>query len=340
VNVEVFEADVSNAGDMSDVFAKLAEWPPVRGIIHAAGVPAGGALADLDAVTLRSALEPKVTGTLLLEKLTTGMPLDFFVLCSSMVAMWGARGQGDYVAANQFLDAFAQRRRALNLPALSINWGPLEGGGMLRSESIPELTRMGVTPAPMAFAGEMLGRLLGSAAVQAAPVTIDWRLFRGIYEFRGKKPLFEQLTPNVSSVTPAKQTDIVEKLRAAPPGAVSELLMQHVQSSLAAVLALRPGQVPDTRTGFFDMGVDSLTAMEFRDGLESSLGIALPSTLAFDYSSVETLTRYLLSRFGDSEVRRGPDTRSEAVETPSIPMLEAMTDDEVEALLLKKLEAM
>jgi acyl carrier protein len=335
--ISILKGDVGDMADMERVFESLRRSPVLRGVVHAAGVPAAGDFDSLSADNIRASFAAKVTGTWILHQLTQRMPLDFFVLCSSMVGVWGAKGQPDYVAANNFLDAFAHYRGALGLPVLSINWGPLTGGGMLPSNFVADLARMGVTTSPMDRAVRILGELLRCDVIQTAVVNIDWRLFTAVYEARNKRPLFENIQANTTKTPAPARLDLAEQLRRTPAGEKQQTVREHVQRTLAAVLRLSPEPVPDPRMGFFDLGMDSLTAMEFRDRLESSLGISLPVSVALDYSTVETLTRYLLNAISFTS----PHSEQPAEEkSTSVGLLQDLSDEDVEHLLLQKLETL
>ena len=121
-------ADEDQLGAYIDEY-RAEGWPPIRGVVHAAGVLHDGLLAQLDAPAFDSVLRPKVTGGWLLHRLLEDAPLDFFVMFSSAGSLLGQPGQGNYAAANAFLDALAHHRRALGQPALSINWGAWNGLG-------------------------------------------------------------------------------------------------------------------------------------------------------------------------------------------------------------------
>jgi acyl transferase domain-containing protein/phospholipid N-methyltransferase/acyl carrier protein len=333
------QANVSDAEAMRDAFRGLQSWPDLRGVIHAAGLPAAGSLEHLSLGDLHAAFAAKVTGTWTLHELTQHMALDFFVLCSSMVAVWGAKGQADYAAANSFLDVFAHYRRALGLPAVSVNWGPLAGAGMLPAQTVGDLARMGVATMRIDAAAGLLGELLRTDAIQTAPVNIDWRLFTGIYEARGKKAIFENVEVDSKATFTPQTSDVSIRLREAPAGERLQILREHVQVTLARVLGLRAAQIADSRMGFFNIGLDSLTAMEFRDCLESSLGLSLPSTVALDYSTVETLSSHLHKIVWGpppvSEVTVSLDTKDQSLSARTI---EELSEEEVEELLLRKLE--
>ncbi|MDZ8033649.1 type I polyketide synthase [Nostoc sp. DedSLP04] len=126
--VIVEQADVSSREEMTRIFAKIqAQLPPLRGVIHAAGVLDDGILQQQSWESFVKVMTPKVQGAWLLHELTQDMSLDWFVCFSSMVAWMGAAGQGNYAAANAFLDALSHYRQALGLPGLSVQWGPWSG---------------------------------------------------------------------------------------------------------------------------------------------------------------------------------------------------------------------
>ena len=346
VQVLVVQADVSDADQLAAVFAELDLGPPLRGVIHAAGLPGGyRELAALDFENLAEQFAAKVVGAWQLHQLTKDKRLDFFVCCSSMVALWGARGQANYVAANQFLDVLAHYRRAQGLPALSVNWGPLTGGGMLPPEILTELARMGVATFELHQAMAALGTFLGAEASQIAVVDIDWQRFKGVYEARGRRAFFAEIaTPASDSNASAKSTaehpaPILECLHNAPESERSDLLTAHVRTEVAQVLGLEEAELLAAQQGFFDMGMDSLTAMELKTRLEAALGKTLPATLVFDYTTVAALTTYLLQQTLAPNLSAPPPAQPEPDGMPTTAaMLAELSDAEVETLLLEKLE--
>ena len=130
--VVVARADVAQEEHVAGALVKIHDSiPPLRGIIHAAGVLDDGLLLNQNQERLAAVMAPKVQGAWNLHKLTLSAPLDFFVLFSSLASVLGSPGQGSYAAANSFLDALAHQRRALGLPSLTINWGPWDAVGMV-----------------------------------------------------------------------------------------------------------------------------------------------------------------------------------------------------------------
>ena len=127
--VDVLQMDVSDAGQVAGLLDRLADGPPLRGVVHCAMVLDDGILMNQTAERFRGVLAPKVAGAWNLHELTRDIPLDFFLLFSSAAALLGSPGQSSYSAANAFLDSLAEYRRSLGLPGLSINWGPWSGMG-------------------------------------------------------------------------------------------------------------------------------------------------------------------------------------------------------------------
>ena len=341
--ITLFQTDVADETGVRQVLSQIrATGFPLRGVVHAAGLPGQCTIAELNSAGLENMFAAKIAGTWILHDQTRDMGLDFFVCFSSMVSLWGAKQQSHYIAANHFIDVFMHYRRALGLPALGINWGPLRGGGMLPPEDIGELERIGVSTTPLDEATHTLAVLLRSDIAQAAAVSIDWPLFQGIYQSRGPCRMFDLVAARRGSgpiPAAAPQSAILERLRGAPENERREILLSHVQSTVAQVLELDIGRIPDSRQGFFDMGMDSLTAMELRTKLQASLCVSLPATLVFDYGTPDALADFLLRDKLDGDApafvtgAREEDNRGLVTHE----MLEQMSDEEAEALLEAKL---
>jgi acyl carrier protein len=345
--VLVAKADVANQDALLKIFEALkTSWPPIRGIVHAAGLPGDQTIERMDMNAIKMMFGPKVFGTWILGQLTKDMNLDFFVCFSSMVSVWGAKRQAHYVAGNHFLDVFAHYRRGIELPALTVNWGPLTGGGMLPGELVADLARIGVLTSEMNQAIKTFGYLLGTDTIQTTVAKIDWRPFKEIYSVRKRRLLFERIeleSDQEARQYSAPQRRILQDLQQAPASERREILASHIQISLAQVLGLASSQLPDLRQGFFDLGMDSLTAIELKSRLEQSLGASLPSTLAFDYTTIATLADHLLNEVlslglpGSEDARARQDDDALAIATAR---LEQLSEKEAETLLIQKLDAL
>ncbi|AUX44867.1 uncharacterized protein SOCE26_063370 [Sorangium cellulosum] len=313
--VEVVRADVSDAAEMARVFEGLARAAtPLRGVLHAAGVGNQQAIEHLDRGALVAGLRAKLAGSWILHRLTQGMALDVFVGFSSVASLWGGRGLAAYAAANQFLDALVHERRRLGLPGATVNWGLWEGDGLGTQEYRRHLERtgMGALRADEAFAA--LSGLLAAGAVQAAVVRVDPRVFRELQEARRKWPLLERMglgapqAPAGATAPPADTTVTAAGAIAAPAGATAAPLgpawrersagerrgelVSWLQAQAAKVLDLPASQV-DPRRALTDLGMDSLTALELRDGLQRH-GVAVGLQFLLDDASIAALADVVL----------------------------------------------
>ena len=299
--IRVAKADVTDEGDMARVLEEIkASMPPLRGIVHAAGVPGYEALKDMQLNTLESLLRPKVMGTWILHQLTQGMKLDFFVNFSSISSVWGSKGQAHYAAANHFLDGLAHYRQGLGLPALSVNWGPWAGGGMAVEEFQTWMTRTGVEGLQPEKAVAALGYLLGAGCVQATVANVDWTRFKDLYEARGKRSLLELLGGQSQNAVEQQshseqRSEILQRLEATEASDRYSLLITHLQSEVAKVLRLP--QLPDPQQGLFDLGMDSLMAVELVGSIRSQLQVELPISEFMQASNIATLAAILLKQF-------------------------------------------
>jgi acyl carrier protein len=275
-----------DAADAEQMRVLLKGLPDLRGVVHAAGVGGHRAIRDLDAETLRAVLRPKITGGWILHELTRRIPLDFFVLFSSIASIWGSKAQAHYTAANQGLDALAWHRRSLGLPATSINWGPW--AGTLTGEEVDGLRRSGVHPLQPAEAFEALDAVLRSAEAQVTVADVDWVRFRSVYEARGPQPLLAR----VGGISPGGAAPAETMSGAARrPGSRAEAVAV-VRELVARVLGER--ELPDASHGFADLGLDSLMAVELKQLLEDRFGQPLSATVVFNYPTVDKLTDYLM----------------------------------------------
>jgi acyl carrier protein len=332
--VTVSTADVTDRVALAAALAKCGQGlPPLRGVFHLAGVAGFQALSSLDGAACEAVMRPKVRGAQLLDELTAAMSLDAFVLFSSIAAVWGSKGQVHYAAANRFLDGLAQWRRAVGRPALSVAWGPWAGGGMATSEAQALLRASGVRAIAPDAALAALGGALASGAAHVVVAEVDWPVFREVYELRGPHPLFSLLPMKAAptgagALAPAlsrlARHDRLARLRA------------DVTRIVARVLKLPAGEWPELRQDFAGLGLDSLMALEVKNQLVAELGLALPAGLVFDQPTVERLAADLLARL--DTVAAGHPAGTSAPERSA--EIAALSEVEVEALLLKKLEAL
>jgi NAD(P)-dependent dehydrogenase (short-subunit alcohol dehydrogenase family)/acyl carrier protein len=291
VLVEV--GDISNRADVERALAAARRSGPLRGVVHAAGVLRDGLLDQLTWDTFEDVMRPKTTGGWLLHTLTEPDELDFFVCFSSVASLIGSPGQANYAAANAFLDGLAHARRARQLPATSINWGPWAGTGMAARLDERDQQRMIESGWHMLTAEEGLDQMVRAMAGESAQVgvlPVDWRRFA---TSTGEvTPLLKEVA--VEGAVPT--ADLLETFLATPPEDRRELLLRFVREQIAAVLAWESAEALEPRARLFDLGMDSLTAVEMQSRLQRGLGFALPRTLAFDYPTIEALVDFVYER--------------------------------------------
>ncbi|HYO56083.1 SDR family NAD(P)-dependent oxidoreductase, partial [Archangium sp.] len=312
------QADVARRDEMAALLERMrASMPPLRGIVHAAMVSSNARVRDLDVETLDRMLAPKVDGAWNLHTLTREEPLDFFILFSSIAAVWGSAGVGHYAAANAFLDALAAHRHTLGLVASSIDWGLWSGRGAATAEQERWLENMGVEALDREAALDWMERLVGARVPQAVVASIRWERFRPIFEARGPQPLLERLRTGAASQpreTPVAKAPAPAPWReAATPSARREALRTLVRETVSRILGLQPGQSLADERGFQEMGLDSIMAVEVKARLQAVLGLTLPATLAFNFPSVQALTDHLFSRLeAEAPCAAVPEVRGQA----------------------------
>jgi acyl carrier protein/short-subunit dehydrogenase len=344
--IDVVPADLARQADVEWLFAHIAALPlPLRGVFHAAGVVEDAALAQQTVSGLLNVMGPKLLGSWHLHQATFGADLDHFVLFSSAASMLGSAGQANYAAANAFMDALALMRRATGLPALSICWGPWEGAGMaaaLDARQRERLAARGVnTIAPDRGIATLAGLLdVDRAVVGVLPMV--WARYAATVH-HGHPPRFiADLAPaNVAAPATAARTegarpsgDFSARFAAAPAGDRRRMLGDHVRAEIAAVMGMESGAQIEARQRLFDIGIDSLMAVELRNSLHGSLAIALPSTLVFDYPTVEALVDFLAAGL---QVNGVPATPPAAAPVTANDDLAGASADELAAMLEREL---
>ncbi|MCP4347732.1 MAG: type I polyketide synthase [Desulfobacterales bacterium] len=344
VHVLTAEADVSIREDTARLIDDIikSDMPPLKGIIHAAGLLDDGILLQQNWDRFKKVMAPKLEGTWNLHTLTRDTELDFFVCFSSAASLLGSPGQGNYAAANAFMDALAHHRRAMKLPGLSINWGPWAGDGMAATLSSRDHERWAATGmkniAPeQGF--EILGQLLSeNENAQVGVVPVSWNKFFRQFQGDSISPLFETLLkPSMTVFGEPEEQQLIRELENAPVEKRRDILAAHVFSGVARVLGLNPSERIQPDKGFFEIGMDSLTAVELRNSLQASLGCMVSLTLAFDYPTVDSLVDHLVNDVLSLDFESESEIEDEELADMDDDM-DDMSEDELGALLDEKLD--
>jgi acyl transferase domain-containing protein/acyl carrier protein len=302
-SVHLASVDVADEEQLSAFLKEFSSegWPPIRGVVHAAGVVQDGLLLQLDQAALNTVLRPKVMGGWLLHRLLEGARLDFFVLFSSAGSLLGQPGQGNYAAANAFLDALAHHRRAQGQPALSVNWGAwaelgfadTTGGKRLAAR----LALVGIRSMAPRQALEVLERMLRQGATQVAAVPVNWKQYSQFYSAGSESPLLSELASGEADVLlqaghPGEKRDA---LLAAEPAARHQLLRSYLSEQVARVLGLSPSRL-DVEQPLSNLGLDSLMAVELKNRIAVDLGVNVPMVKFLQGPSVAQAATQILDQ--------------------------------------------
>ncbi|MFH8485217.1 type I polyketide synthase [Streptomyces longisporoflavus] len=316
--VTVAACDVADRDAVSALLEQLArDGHTLRSVFHAAGVGQAQPLAGTAVADIAGVLGAKAGGAVHLDELLGDTPLDAFVLFSSNSGVWGGGGQGAYAAANAYLDALAEQRRARGLTATSVAWGLWAGGGMAGEDGEEHLRRRGLRPMDPAPAIGALAQAVAHDETFIAVADVDWERFAPSYTsvrpspFIGDLPevrsgLAEQETASAtaSAAGQGAGSEWAARLAGLSPGEQQRLLLDVVRAQAAAVLGYAGAEAVEPTRAFRELGFDSLTAVEVRNRLAAATGLKLPTTLVFDYPTSAVLAGYLQAELlGDTEAR-------------------------------------
>ncbi|NET16700.1 MAG: SDR family NAD(P)-dependent oxidoreductase, partial [Okeania sp. SIO1H6] len=302
----IAEADVSKKEDLVRVMEQMKKsMPPLKGVIHAAGVVKVQPFEEIKLNHLEAILRPKVIGGWLLHQLTQDREIDFFVNFSSIAAVWGSVDQAHYAAANHFLDGLSHYRQAIGLPSNSINWGPWAGGGMADTERLNWLSKIGIKSLAPQKGIAALSELLATNNPQTVVADIDWALFKQFYEVEQKRLFLEKIdsyskTENVERVS-EQTSEIMKKLNEAQKNKRQQVLSYYLQIEIGKLLGFSHSLLPELDLGLFDMGMNSLSLVELRNLLNYSLNCSISTATLFDISNIQELSKYLIKKLFSEE---------------------------------------
>ncbi|MBW8487754.1 type I polyketide synthase [Actinomadura parmotrematis] len=305
--VRVVAADVADRQALADVLAGVPAEHPLTAVVHAAGVLSDGVLATLTPERLDAVFGPKADAAWHLHELTRDLDLAAFVLFSSGAGIFGSAGQGNYAAANAFLDGLAVLRRAEGLPAVSLAWGLWEQAsgltGPLGDEGRERLARGLQLPLPTPEALALLDLALRA---DGEPVLVPTRLDHAALRGRAADGTLPPLLRGLVGAAPRRAPAAAEQPRESPADRLARLpeadqrreLLDLVRTVAADVLGLAAGETVRADQAFKDIGFDSLTAVRMRNGIAEATGARLPATAVFDHPTPAALAERLRTELG------------------------------------------
>ncbi|GAB0102587.1 hypothetical protein JMUB6875_15550 [Nocardia sp. JMUB6875] len=295
--VTVAACDVSDRSALTALLAGISDEHPLVGVVHAAGIADNGVIESMSADRIDAVFRPKVDAAWHLHELTRDKALSLFVLLSSAGGLVLAAGQANYAAANVFLDALAAHRHALGLPATALDYGMWERssglGAELSEDDFDRMRRQGFPPL-----SESEGLALFDAAVAAGtPQMVALRIDPAVLRTRGDQipPLARGLVPTLvrrANRTPAGQA-LLQRLAGLSEADRAAALVDFVRTVAAGILGHASGEAVAPQQAFQQLGFDSLSAIEFRNRLNTATGLQLPATLIFDYPTPQAVAEFI-----------------------------------------------
>ena len=324
-----------------DALARLIEdIPDLRGVVHAAGVLDDGVITELTADRLDAVFRPKVDAAWHLHELTRDRDLGMFAVFSSAAGVFGAPAQGNYAAANAFLDALAEQRHSAGLPGRSLSWGlwddPSAMTGHLDRSDRDRMARSGVHPLEVDHGLALFDAAMAHHVPHTLPVDLRPRRFTGTVP-----PLLRNLvstTPRTTAPSAPPTVELGDRVGSLSPEDGLRLLTDLVRAQAATVLGHQGPDLVLADRPFKDLGFDSLTAVELRNRLGTATGLRLPATAVFDHPTPVALAGMLRGRLVVEEdvVRRASD----AIDSLTALLAEISDEDEGRAELTVRLRSL
>jgi len=281
VTVQIVKADAGSPNDIARLLAEIrSSAQPLHGIFHLAMFIDDAPLAALNPERMASVIAPKALGAWLLHEGTRDIALDCFVMFSSISSIFGNPAQGNYAAANAFLDSLAHHRQALGLPALTINWGVLGGEGYVaRNERVAEfLAKQGISELSPGEVLAIVESSLRAGSAQVAAIRVDWAKWKTFFRGIQGNPLLERIFATVKDQdSTGVVSDWRNKIESAAPAEKETVIAYAVREVVGSVLRVKPETLRNDQP-LTDLGLDSLMGVEIENSLEAAIGVALPPT--------------------------------------------------------------
>ncbi|NEA52599.1 SDR family NAD(P)-dependent oxidoreductase, partial [Streptomyces sp. SID10815] len=347
--VVVVEAcDVADREAVVGLLGRVPVGAPLSGVVHVAGVLDDGVVGGLTPERLAGVFRPKVDAALVLHEVTRGLGLDAFVLYSSASGVLGGAGQGNYAAANAFLDAFARWRRCQGLPGVSLAWG-LWGessamtGSLGRSDQA-RMRRSGIRALSVEEGMALFDAGLVSDEPALVPIKFDLAALAAqagddqvpsMLRDLVRRPRRSIRTGVADGAGSAAGQPLVDRLATMPQPARQQALLDLVRADVATVLGRREQDAIAPDRAFKDLGFDSLTGVELRNRITAATGLRLPASAVFDHPTPAALADVLLEQLGVSPVSVLAELDKLEAALSSTPL-----DDDVMAQMAKRLHTL
>ncbi|MEU8238199.1 type I polyketide synthase [Actinoplanes missouriensis] len=333
-------ADAADAEQLHRWYAEHqgSHHPPIRGVVHTAGVVDDELLARMRPEAFTRVLRPKLRAGWLLHQLFSAVPLDFFVLFGSTGSVIASAGQANYAAANAFLDALAHHRCRQGLPALTIGWGPWSVGMVEKLHLEQMYERRGIELITPESGMRILGRVLHQRPAHLVAITADWSAARAD-AVAGRLPaMFAELGAahggDADTGGGLDADAVLDAITGAPEGEREAVLREHLRGIAAVVLSLDPREIPDD-ANLSGLGIDSIMAVEVKVRIEATLRVEIPVLDLLQGVTVAQLAATILPRLdhGTAPAAEPAADSDTELDTELEELLARLSPDELETLL-------
>jgi acyl transferase domain-containing protein/acyl carrier protein len=305
VSVWAVACDIANPEVLRTVIERVQKnMPPLKGVLHAAAVFDDALIGQLDAARMHAVLRPKLLGAWHLHSLTLDIPIEHFVVYSSVTTLIGNPGQANYVAANAGLEGLTELRRGMGLPATCIGWGPIGDAGYLSRQTAVKGSlgqRLGAAPLSSAQALGLLDELLAGSGAPCAVANFDWAVLARVLP-SARSARFEQInrSSRPGQASASERIDVRALIAGKSAAEAASLVREMVAQEVAQVLCVAVDRV-DTARSLHDQGMDSLMAVELALGLEQRFGVNLPAMMLGDGMAVDRVAARLVDKLLGSD---------------------------------------
>lgn len=293
--------DLSDAQAVAAFFREYAitGWPPLRGVIHSAGVLRDLLLARMDGATFDEVYDPKAKGAWVLHQTLLDQPLEFFILFSSVASIMPSAGQGNYAAANAFLDALAAHRKALGLPALSINWGPWTTGMVKQQNLIEHYRSLGMECITPGVGGHLLEHLMAQNVSQMIALSADWRVLSK--QFPRDLSLLSLLRAEMRQENDHCNAgeQWLDEMKQRDPAERKAVITERLVALICEVLHYEQSAL-ETDKSLPEIGLDSMMALKLRTSFLNELGVVFMVSELLSGISIEAHAENAVRQFEKS----------------------------------------
>jgi acyl transferase domain-containing protein/acyl carrier protein len=298
--IGVYHADPSSRAELAAVLSSINQSNyPLRGVLYMPDIPDTYTIAQLDPERIAATIAPHIQGAWNLHSLTLNLPLDRFVLCSSVAGMLGLTGQGSQAAVDTFFETLTYYRRSQGLAALNISWSPASDTSLAADAATyhPRTINQGLKSITSDQAVAALTQVSRLDALQVAVMPLNVRQWIQVHPAAATLPIFARLLQEQKqeAVAPPASSSLRDALLAAETEQRLPMLESHLKEQVCKILRLVPGKI-DRHKPLGALGLDSLMALELRNRLEDSLALQLSVTLIWNYQTIAALSEHLTEK--------------------------------------------